>query len=72
MKKLDSRWAYDPVSGLWLDIEHGSDSSNHGSIDEGSKDRENPDYQEQEEVVLVTFRNPRRFRRGYQRALSQL
>ena len=41
----DSRWEYDPVSDLWLDIEPDIDSSNDVSSDEGSKDQENPDDQ---------------------------
>ena len=68
----DSRWAYEPVSDLWLDIDPGSDSSNDRSGDEGSKDQDNTDYQEQEEVVLVSHRNPIRLRQFYQRALRQL
>ena len=30
----DNRWAYEPVSNLWPDIEPDSDSSADGSIDE--------------------------------------
>ena len=41
----DSRWAYDPVSGLWTDIEPVSESINDGSREEGRKYQENPDYQ---------------------------
>ena len=41
----DSRWAYEPVSDLWPDIEPYSDSSNDGSSDEGGKDQYNPDYE---------------------------
>ena len=29
----DSRWAYEPLSDLWLDIEPASESSNDGSCD---------------------------------------
>ena len=29
----DSRWEYEPLSGLWPDIEPGSDFSNDGSSD---------------------------------------
>ena len=43
----DIRWAYEPVSDLWPDIEPVSDSSNDGSSDEVSKDQDNPDYQGQ-------------------------
>ena len=68
----DSRWGYEPVSDLWPDIEPASDSSDYGSSDEGRKDQYNPDGQEQEEVELVTHRNPRRLIGGDQIALSQL
>ena len=68
----DSRWEYNPVSVVLPDIEPISDSINDGSSYEGGKDQENPYYQEQEEVVLVTCRNPRRLTRGGLRALSQL
>ena len=67
-----SRWAYEPVSDLWTDIEPDGDSSNNGSSYEGSKYQENPNYQEQEEVVLVPRRNPRRTRQGDKRALIQI
>ena len=60
------------MSDLWLDIEPDNDSSNYGSIDEGGKYQENPDYQEQEKVVLFSCRNPRRIRRVDLRALRQL
>ena len=66
------RWAYGTLSDFWIDIEPGSDSSDGGSRNEGSKYQENPDYQEQERVVLVPLRNPRRRRRGDQIALSQI
>ena len=33
----DSRWAYEPVSGLWPYIDPDSDSSDYGSSYEGSK-----------------------------------
>ena len=49
----DSRWAYEPVYDLWLDIEPDSDSSNDGSGDEGRKYQYNPENQDQKEVVLV-------------------
>ena len=39
----DSRWAYEPVSDLWPDIEPASDYSDGGSSDEGSKDQDNPE-----------------------------
>ena len=39
----DSRWVYEPVSDLWSDIYPDSDSIDDGSIDEVSKDQENPD-----------------------------
>ena len=68
----DRRWAYEPVSALWPDIDPDSDSSNDELSDEGSKYQENLDYQEQEEVVLVTCRNPRSIRRGDQIALIQI
>ena len=68
----DRRWAYDPVSDLWPDIYPDSDSSNDRSSDEGIKDQDNPNYQEQEELVLVPHRNSRRLRRGDQRSLIQL
>ena len=38
----DSRWAYEPVSYLWSDIEPYSESSANGSSDEGIKYQENP------------------------------
>ena len=68
----DSRWAYEPVSDLWPVIDCDSDSSNYESSDELSKYKENPDYQEQEEVLLVPLRKPIRIRRGDQRSLSHL
>ena len=49
----DSRWAYEPVSDLWLDIEPDIDYSNYGSSNDRNKDQENPDDQEQEYLVLV-------------------
>ena len=55
----DSRWAYEPVSYLWPDIDPDSDFSSVGSNDEGIKDQEKPDYQEHEEMVSVPHRNPR-------------
>ena len=60
------------MSGLLPYIEPVSDSINDGSSDEGGKYQENPDYQEQEEVVLVSRRNPRRIRGGDLRPLSQI
>ena len=60
------------MSDLWPDIEPDSDSSNEGSGDEGIKDQDNPDDQEQEEVLLVSRRNPMRLIRGDQRALRQI
>ena len=68
----DSRWEHEPVSDLWPDIEPDSDSSNEGSGDEGIKDQDNSDDQEQEEVLLVSRRNPMRLIRGDQRALRQI
>ena len=68
----DSRWAYGPMSGLWPDIDPDSDSSNDESSDELSKDQDNPDYQEQEEVVFFSRRNPRSLRQGDKRSLIQL
>ena len=41
----DSRWEYEPVYGLWPDIEPDSKSSDDGKSDEGSKYQENPDNQ---------------------------
>ena len=67
----DSMWEYEPVSDLCPDIEPDSDSSNDRSSDEGSKDQENPYYQEQEEFVLIPRRNPGSLRRGDQIALIQ-
>ena len=60
------------MSDFWPDIEPDSDSSDGGLRDEERKDQENLEGQEQEEVVLVHHRNPRRIRRGDQRALRQL
>ena len=68
----DSRWAYEPVSDLWPDIDIDGDFSDYGSSEEGIKDQENLDGQEQEEVTLVPCRNPRRLRRGDQREVRQL
>ena len=67
-----SRWAYEPVSYLWTDIEPDSDSINYGSCDELSKYQENSDNRLYEELLLVPRRNPRRIIRGDQRALSQI
>ena len=60
------------MSDLWPDIETDGDSSNNESSYEGRKYQENLDYQEQEEVLLVPRRNPRRVRRDDQRAFIQL
>ena len=68
----DSRWEYEPVYGLWLGIEPDNESSDGGSNDKISKDQENLEDKEQEEVVVVPLRNPRRLRRGDQRSLRQL
>ena len=57
------------MSGLWPDIEPCIDSNDDGSSDEEIKYHDNLEDQEQEEVVLVPRRNPRRLRRGAQRAL---
>ena len=65
----DIRWKYEPVYDLWPDIEPDSDSINYDPNDEGIKDQENPDYQEQDEFVLIPRRNPRSIRRGDQREL---
>ena len=46
----DSRWVYEAVSDLWLDIEPASDYSVDGSSDKGSTDHENLDDQEQKVV----------------------
>ena len=43
----DSRWAYEPVSGIRTDIDPDGDSSNDGTSDEGIKYQDNPNYQEQ-------------------------
>ena len=66
------RWAYEPVSDLWPDIEPDGDSIDGGSRNEGIKYQENLEDQEQEEVVLVTQRNPRRLRQGDQISLRHL
>ena len=60
----DIRWSYEPVSDLWPYIDTASNSSDDVSIDEGRKDQENTDDQEQDEVVSVPRRNPRKLRRG--------
>ena len=57
---------------FWPDIEPDSDSSNYGSSNKGGKDQESPEYQEQEEAVLVPCTNPIRIRQGDQRALIQI
>ena len=43
------RWAYEPVSDLWIDIEPDSDSSDNRSSVEGKEDQENLNDQEHEE-----------------------
>ena len=58
------------MSDLWTYIDPDIDYSNYGPIDEGKKYQENPDYKEQEEVVLVPCRIPRWIRQGDQRELS--
>ena len=68
----DSRFSYETVSHVCPDIEPDSESSDDDSSDEVIKYQDNPDYLEQEEVVLVTRRNPRNIRRGYQRALTHI
>ena len=60
------------MSYLCLDIEPDIDSRNYGLSDEGRKDQENPDYQEQEELVLVPHRNSGRIRRVDQISLSHI
>ena len=60
----DSRWAYEPVSDLWPDIDPDSDSSDDGSSDTVRKYQENPDDKEKEEVISVPCRNLRRLIRG--------
>ena len=35
----DSRWAYEPVSDFWPDVDPDSDSSDYGSSDEGIKNQ---------------------------------
>ena len=68
----DSRWIYEPVSYLWPDIEPDIDSNYGESRNEVIKDQDNLEVQEQEEVVLVPCRNPRRLRRLDQRSLRKL
>ena len=60
------------MSDLWPDIDPASDYSDDGSSDEVRKSQDNPDYQEQGEVVSVLRRNPRRFRQGNKRSLQLL
>ena len=57
------------MSDLWTDIELDSESSDDRPSDELIKKQENTDDQEQDEVVSVPQRNPRRLIRGDQRAL---
>ena len=68
----DARWEYEPVSDLWPDIEPDNDSSDDGSSDEVRKYQDNPDYQEQEEVMSVPRRNPRILRQGNKREIQLL
>ena len=68
----DIRCAYEPLPYLWPYIDPDIESSDDGASDEGIKEQENPYNQEQEEVVLVPRRNPRRLRRGDQISLSQI
>ena len=68
----DSRWEYEPVSCLWPYIEPDIESCDYGSIYELSKYQENPDSQEEEEVVSVPRRNPRRLRWGNKKAMQLL
>ena len=68
----DIRWSYEPVSDFWPDIEPDSESSDGGSSYEGIIYQENAEDQEQEEVVLVPRRNPRRLIQGDKRALRNL
>ena len=44
----DSRWAYEPLSDLWTEIEPDSDSNDDGSSDEGRKYHDKLDHKEQE------------------------
>ena len=60
------------MADFWPDVEPGSNSSDGGSIKKGRKDQEIPDDHEQEEVVSVPRRNPRRLKQGDQRALRQI
>ena len=55
------RWEYELVSDLCPDLEPNSDSNDDGSSDKVIKDQGNPEDQQQEEVLSVTCRNPRRF-----------
>ena len=55
-------WAYELVSGLLPDIESEIDFIDGGSSNEGVKYQENLEDKEQEEVLLVPCRNPRRLR----------
>ena len=68
----DISQAYELVSDLCPDIDPDSYSIVDDSSDEVSKYKENPDYQEQEEVLLIPLRKPIRIRRGDQRSLSHL
>ena len=68
----DSRWAYEPLSDLWLDIYTDSDSSDGGSSEELRKYQYNPDYQEQKEVISVPRKNPRRLRQDDKWTLQML
>ena len=65
-------WSYEPVSDLWPDMYPDSDYNYYESSDEGRKYQENPDDQEQEEVVLVPRGNPINLRQSDQRALRHL
>ena len=68
----DIRWSYKPVSDLWLYVEPDSNSSDDRPSYEVGKYQDNPDYQEQEEEVSVTFSNIRRIIWGDQIELRQI
>ena len=49
---------------IFPDVDLDSDSSYYGSSNEGRKSQDNLDNKEQEELVSVIHRNPRRIRWG--------
>ena len=60
------------MSYLWPNIELESDSSDDGSSDEVIKYQKRPDNKEQEYVISIPRRNPRRIRRGDKISLRHL